>query len=134
MSHTPAKEDDEQAALKYNLRTGVRDKIRWMPEQCKWILKFKGEIGDDLKYCKANGITLAIANNLESKEFMVAREESFLNALRVWNAIDRSGRKRIAIPERRLNVQMVPVQTSEAMSHTDNTDSDRESENDDADE
>ena len=132
MSHTLAKGADEPHALMLNLRAGVRDKIRWMPEKFKWDLKFKGEIGDDLKYCKTNEINLAIANNLCNEKFLVAREQSFLNALRVWNAIDQSGRKRIAIPERRLNVQMVvPVPKCEAMSHTD---SDGESEHDDGDE
>ena len=114
-----------------NMRAGVREKIMWMPETCRWSLKFKGEIGEDKIYCKANRINLAIQTHLCDAEFLVAREKAFLDAARVWNAIDKSGRKRITVPERPLQVQMVPVPYSEAMSHTD---SDRESEHSDRDE
>ena len=34
-----------------------------------------------------------------------------------WNAVDKSGRKRIQMPELPLEVQMAPVLRSEAMSH-----------------
>ena len=94
-------------------------------------MKFKGEIGDDIKDCKTNKIHLAIATHLCDDQFLVNREQAFLDAARVWNAIDKSGRKRITIPERPLKVQMVPVPYSEAMSHTE---SDRESEHGDGDE
>ena len=128
MSHNLAKGADDLHALVHNMRDGVREKVTWMPENCTWHLNFKGTIGDDLKYCKTNNINLAISRTLRHEEFQVAREHSFLNALRVWNAVDTSKRKRIAIPERRMNVQMVLVPQCEAMSHSD---SDRESGDDD---
>ena len=131
MSHTSSKAVDDHVPSMLNMRAGVREKIMWMPETCRWVLKFKGCIGDDKAYCKANHIDLAIRTRLEDAEFLVAREKTFLDAILVWNAIDQSGRKRMTLPERPLKVQMVPVPYSEAMSHTD---SDRESEHDDRDE
>ena len=135
MSHTSAEGVDARFNVMLNMRAGVRDKIRWMPEKFKWDVKFKGEIGDDLTYCKEKNITLEIANNLNSEPFMAAREEAFLNAVEVWNAIDKSGRQRIVTPERRLNLQMIPVPKcdeviDEAMSHTE---SEHESEHCDGD-
>ena len=52
-------------------------------------------------------------------------EKAFLNACRVWNAVDQTGRKRIMMPERPLQVQMVSVPLSKAIS---NAEGDRESE------
>ena len=131
MSHTVEVGADDRPTLMLNMRCGVRDKIMWMPEKFQWHLKFKGQIGDDLEYCKQHNINLAIAKGICSEEFMAAREQAFLNALRVWNAVDKSPRKRIVVPERRLHVQMVPVPTCKAISHTD---SDREGEDHDGDE
>ena len=131
MSHTLSTGVDEPNALMLNLRTGVREKIMWKPEKFKWDIKFKGEIGADLTYCKKNEIYLEIDKSLCSDKFMAAREQAFLNAMHVWNAIDKSGRKRIQIPERRLNLQMrVPDPKCEAMSHTE---SEAESEQDEGD-
>ena len=129
MSHTSSKAADDHVPSMLNMRAGVRDKIRWMPETCKWSLKYKGELGEDLAYCKEHHLNLGIAKHLCNEEFLHAREQAFLDALQVWNAIDGSGRKRIAIPDRRLDVQMVPVPYSE-VSHTD---SEREAEQDDKD-
>ena len=80
---------------------------------------------DDKVYCKENGISVTIPPHLEDDEFLAARENAFLNACRVWNAVDQSGRRRIMMPERPLKVQMVPVPQSKAMNHAE---SDRESE------
>ena len=130
MGHTSSNSVDDHVPSMLNMRAGVRDKIMWMPETCRWSLKFKGEIGEDKKHCKQNKINLAIQTHLCDDEFLVAREKAFQDAARVWNAIDKSGRKRITMPERPLNVQMVPVPYSSAMSHTG---SDRGSEDSDRD-
>ena len=50
-------------------------------------------------------------------------KKAFLNACRVWNDVDKSGRKRIMMPGRPLQVQMVSVPLSKA-----NAKGDRESE------
>ena len=118
MSHTSSGAGDDYVAAMLNMRNGVRDKIRWMPETCKWSLHYKGELGKDQAYCKEHRVNLRVAPELEGEDFLNAREEAFLDALKVWNAIDGSGRKRIVVPTRRLNVPMVTVPYSEAMSHT----------------
>ena len=130
ISHTSSGAVDDHAAVMHNMRAGVRDKIRWMPETCKWSLHYSGELGKDQAYCKEHHLNLGIAKHLCNEEFLHAREQAFMNALLVWNAIDASGRKRIVIPARRLNVPMVTVPYSEAMSHTD---SEREAEQSDDD-
>ena len=131
MSHTSSKAVDDHVPSMLNMRAGVREKIMWMPETCRWALKFNGEIGPDRAYCKENHINLAIQTHLCDDNFLFSRESAFLDAARVWNAIDKSGRKRITMPVRPLKVHMVPVPYSEAMSHTE---SDRESEHGDCDE
>ena len=81
---------------------------------------------------------MAVQTHLCDDEFLRAREKAFQDAMLVWNAIDKSGRKRITAWERPLNVQMVPVPYSSAMSHTGSdrelTGSDVESEESDHDE
>ena len=44
MSHIASKTDGDQAFSVLSMRAGVRDKIRRMPETCKWSLKFKGDM------------------------------------------------------------------------------------------
>ena len=39
MSHIASKTDVDQVFSVLNMRAGVRDKIRWMPEKRKWSLK-----------------------------------------------------------------------------------------------
>ena len=130
MSHTLSTGVDEPNAIMLNLRPGVREKIMWKPEKFKWDIKFKGDIGSDVAFCKKNQIYLTVDKSLISDEFMAAREEAFINAMHVWNAVDKSGRLRIKIPERRLHLQMqVPFPKCEAMSHTE---SEAESEQDEA--
>ena len=64
-------------------------------------------------------MNLVVSKELCGEEFVDARAKAFMDAMEVWNAIDESGRLRISIPARRLNVPMVAVPYSEAMSHTD---------------
>ena len=125
MSHTSSGAADDHVSAMLNMRNGVREKIRWMPETCKWNLHYSGELGKDQAYCKEHHVNLRVSPELEGDEFLNAREQAFVDALKVWNAIDGSGRKRLVIPARRLNVQMVTVPYTEAMSHTD---SEREAE------
>ena len=130
ISHTSSGAVDDHAAVMQNMRAGVRDKIRWLPEPCRWSLKCSGELGRVEAYCKEHHISLKIARDLCGEAFLNARDDAFTAAVKVWNAVDASGRKRIVMPERRLNVQMVTVPYTEAMSHTD---SERESEQGDCD-
>ena len=130
MSHTSSGAADDYVSAMLNMRNGVRDKIRWMPETCKWSVHYSGDIGKNQAYCKEHRVNLGVSPELEGEDFLNAREQAFLDALKVWNAIDESGRKRIVIPARRLNVPMVTVPYSEAMSHTD---SDRDDEQSDGD-
>jgi hypothetical protein len=125
ISHTSSGAADDHAAVMHNMRAGVRDKIRWMPEPCRWSLKCSGELGRVEAYCKEHHINLKVAPDLCGEAFLNARDDVFMDAVKVWNAVDASGRKRIVMPERRLNVQMVTVPYTEAMSHTD---SEREAE------
>ena len=138
MSHTSSTSAYDNVPSMINMRAGVRDKIMWVPEKCRWSVKYKGELGEDKKYCDKNEISLAVPMHLCNDEFLHARETAFLNAMVVWNAVDTSGRKRIAGWERPLNVQMVPVPYSSAMSHTgsdhERTGSDVESDDSDNDE
>ena len=81
-----------------NRRAGVRDKIQWKPESCAWSLKFNGEKVTETEYCNKMGINLAVPSYLAPGEFEVARDKAFRDACSVWNAIDKSGRRRIAFP------------------------------------
>jgi hypothetical protein len=101
-----------------NMRAGVRDKIMWMPEGATWSLKYKGDKGEVQRYCNKNEISISVPTHLCDVEFLRARDTTFQNAMVVWNAVDKSGRKRIVGWERPLNVQMVPVPYTLAMSHT----------------
>ena len=47
MSHIASKTDGDQVFSVHNMRAGVRDKIHWKPETCRWSLKFKGDMNAD---------------------------------------------------------------------------------------
>ena len=98
-------------------RAGIRSKVYWMPEKSAWGLKFKGVMGDDKVYCNENGLSLTIPLPLSNQTYEYARDKAFHNACMTWNAVDKSGRKRIRTPELPLKKQMVPVLQSKAMSH-----------------
>ena len=118
MSHTSSTSAYDQVPSMINMRAGVRDKIMWMPEGATWSIKFKGDKGDDKRYCDKNEISISVQTHLCDVEFLRARDTAFQNAMVVWNAVDKSGRKRIVGWDRPLNVQMVPVPYTSAMSHT----------------
>ena len=77
MSHIASKIDDDQLFSVHNMRAGVRDKIIWMPETCRWMIKFKGELNADNVYCKNSGISVNIPVRLQDDEFRFAREKAF---------------------------------------------------------
>ena len=116
VSHKAMKPDCDQFDSMVNMRAGVRDKVYWVPEKCKWCLRFKDANGvwssDDRNYCKDHDKSLEIPTHLKDGDFKNARELAFRDACHVWNAIDKSGRRRIQLPEKVLNVSMVPVLTT----------------------
>ena len=121
MSHTASKPDGDNLMSMSSIRNGVRDKVYWIPQTCEWGLKLNGP--DDKKndirlYCQENDIRLSIPTELQGKAFNAAREKAFYDACTVWNELDTTGKKRIVPVERPLNVEMVPVLQSKAMSHT----------------
>ena len=75
---------------------------------------------------------MEIPDNLKDGDFKTARENAFRDACRVWNAIDKSGRRRIQLPEpKTLNVSMVPMTLA---NHESDPDSEAELERHDDDE
>ena len=129
MSHTSSSATANQVPTMRHLRAGVRDKIQWMPEGCRWKLHYKGDDGDDMAYCKEHNLNLAISTDLCAADFALAREEAFQNAWQVWNAVDQSKRQRLRLPGRHLDVQMRTV-PYRGVAHTD---SESESTQDDSD-
>ena len=77
MSHTASKTDDDQLFSVHNMRAGLRDRITWMPETCRWMIKFNGELNADNVYCKNSGISVNIPVHLQDDEFRFAREKAF---------------------------------------------------------
>ena len=140
VSHKAMKPDCDQFDSMVNMRAGVRDKVYWIPEKCKWCLRFKDANGvwrsDDTNYCKDHDISLEIPSDLKDDDFKNARELAFRDACHVWNAIDKSGRRRIQLPEpKSLNVSMVPVLNHKDLSHHESDpDSEAELERSDCDE
>ena len=118
MRHTASKLDTSPMSL----RERVRDKINWFPEKCQWVLNCKkcpdvqGKI-----YCREHGFNLQVPQDLRHEEFEGARRKAFRDACIVWNAVDKSGRRRIKILEDNIDmsVSMVPVVKKLAISHTD---------------
>ena len=57
-----------------------------------------GETGVDKRYCEAKNITLSVSTKLSSPtDLFIERKKALEAACLVWNAIDRSGRRRIQI-------------------------------------
>ena len=118
MSHTAAKSIGEQFTM-VHMRHGVRDKVSWSPDNCKWKLDIRKAPANALKdYLHKHGISLDIPQHLPRDEFKAAREEIFRVACQVWNDVDQSGRRRIQVPPRPLNVEVMPVLKDSAMSQT----------------
>ena len=126
MGHIASKPDDDESFSISKMRNVVRDKIHWRPETDSWGLKFTGTSGADRVFCSNHGISLTVPPCLKNGNFTDAREQAFRNACLVWNAVDVSGKKRIAVPAQDEKIQMVPVVKETAMSHTELT-SDSES-------
>ena len=88
---------------------GVRGKVHWKPQYSRWRLSFKGEPGDDKRYCQQHNIDLSVSQKVDHKTYGELRIKAFHEACKVWNAVDQSGKKRIEIVPQNLNVEMVPV-------------------------
>ena len=86
-------------------RDGIRDKVHWMPDKSAWGVKFKGTVGDDKIYCNENGLSLTIQSPLCNQTYDYAWHKAFHDACKTWNAVDKSGRKRIRMPELPLGVR-----------------------------
>ena len=71
------------------------------------------------EYCKEKGIDLKVSRQLRGAEFEIARDKAFRDACIVWNALDKTGKRRIKVPERPLIVEMTPAITDKAMSYSD---------------
>ena len=119
MSHTASKDCGDKPTSQARIRAGVRDKVQWKPEKCSWELTFKGACGEDKVYCNEHGIKLHIEPARKDSEFKAAQDKAFHDACMVWNAVDKSGKKRITMGEQSLHFDMVPLISSKAMSHTD---------------
>ena len=98
---------------------GVRGKVHWKPQYSRWRLSFKGESGDDKRYCQQHNIDLSVSQKVDHKTYGELRIKAFHEACKVWNAVDQSGKKRIEIVPQNLNVEMVPVLHSEPIRQTD---------------
>ena len=61
------------------------------------MLNFEGEEEDAKIFCQENNITLSVSENLTVAGFAEARQKTFGDACRVWNAVDRSGRQRLHV-------------------------------------
>ena len=96
---------------------GIRDKVSWMPQDSKWILKYDGPSGAHERYCEEKSITFEVQADLEEDEYRIARQKTFFNACCAWNHIDESARMWIILPEHQLNVDIVPMLENTAMSH-----------------
>ena len=99
------------------LTDGIREKVSWMPQESKWILKYDGPSGAHEQYCEEKNITFAVQADLEDDDYRIAHRKAFLNACLAWNEIDESLRTRITLPEHQLNVHIVPILESTALSH-----------------
>ena len=95
----------------------LRAIVIWMPLDRKWILKYDGPSGAHEQYCEEKNITFAVQADLEDDDYRIARQKAFLNACLAWNEIDESLRTRITLPEHQLNVHIVPILESTALSH-----------------
>ena len=119
MSQTAPKEKYRKHLTVNWSRVGVRDKVHWLPESCRWGLKFKGARGADTKYATEHGLTLEVPFSAEANRLRESREKAFRDACVVWNAIDLSSKARIKVcePFYEVNIDVVPTET--AMSQTD---------------
>ena len=73
----------------------VNDKVYWQPQGLTWKLNFEGGEEAEKTYCRENNITLCVSEGLDVVDFALQRQTAFRDACRVWNAVDRSGRRRI---------------------------------------
>ena len=80
-------------------RAGVRDKIHWIPEKCKWGLRVNVSMAVVRDYCKDHSLCLEVESVLSGDEFLRAQQEAFYHACLAWNALDKSSKPRIKARE-----------------------------------
>ena len=114
ISHIVGRTAGDKVLRMLRSRDGIRDKVHWMPDKSAWGVKFKGTVGDDKIYCNENGLSLTILRPICNQTYDYAWHKAFHDACRTWNAVDKSGRTRIRMPELPLEVQMAPVLQREA--------------------
>ena len=68
--------------------------MQWMPEKCLWKVTFRGAPGEDTVYCKQNDISLEVQSYLQGNASAEAREKAFHDAIKMWNALDKSKKRR----------------------------------------
>ena len=100
---------------------GVRGKVHWKPQYSRSRLSFKGESGDDKRYCQQHTIDLSVSQKVDHKMYGELRIKAFHEACKVWNAVGRpiGEETYIEIVPQNLNVEMVPVLHSEPIRQTD---------------
>ena len=92
---------------------GIRGKVYWVQDKSAWELKFEGENGADSQFCREHALILKVNSQLSGEESLQERRKTFDAACRVWNAVDKSGRRRI--PQRvESGIEIVSVK---AISH-----------------
>ena len=115
ISHTDSKCVTSQERFRRQDRPRIRDKVHWVPERSSWGLKFKGTSGTEHQFCRENSLSTIVDKRLNSSQFVLRSKNAFGVACAVWNAVDRSRRRRITAPESHLAMGMVPAL---AISHT----------------
>ena len=115
-SRITTKADDDLDIPMPVFRIGVRNKVTWKSQKNTWDLNVTPDDGSHITYMNTRGISLDVAQYLTAEEFSLARDHTFVEACRVWNAVDDSKRMRIAAPQRKLNVEIVPVSEDDAIS------------------
>ena len=82
----------------------------------------KADEGSEIKYMKGNNISLQGDRFLLKTAFDEAYKTTFYDACRVWNAVDKSTKKRIRFPHRGLDVAIAPVPEKDTGSNSDSDD------------
>ena len=82
------------------------------------------------KFCKRNSLSLCVKPTITGEDFTKARDKALLTACLVWNAIDKSGRYRIKLPDAAGSGCDIQLAKAQAENANDGAGSDSESESD----
>ena len=80
-------------------RLGIRGKIFWSHEKCRWELKLERPRENVDTFCLKKKRNLRVKSSLCGDEFKADRDRALIDACYVWNALDMSVQDRIYIPE-----------------------------------